>query len=575
MNSYDNFLKPSESHLVVGRRSYEKRFEAILSSLKEGNLAENLVIISGSPGIGKTSLLNVFEEIVQNEMLTFVKCPIGMGGRMNKDIFHDIYAGIEPFLQEVKKGFLKKSKEVDIKSFKPNSKVSNFTGDFRTNLNERPPKNPIVISLDPIDMILDSGQNYIIDGLEGLIKSLQGNYPLLFIISCQEYNLGEISGLIQLSDHFILDRLDFKDSKLLLSKIAKGKLRSSRYLREEIVKQSDRTPFNLSFCADVVNWIEDRIKRDGLNESEENIKEMASPFIRNFALRAFINEIFQISDDENKVLQILLGQPRNAVPTETLNSAKISKQTLDMLETKGLISKQGEFYQFSSYALFSSLGSGLPAGDLKAEVRLLLQILESDLILGFGMNPKVLERLEQASYQSEGLEEQSIPNRTKSLYLSAFESSKYFEAYRLALLTGNFLRMAKDIEGSGVFFEESAQQFYDNEKVPYAIALYRKSIEAYHHVKNERKRKDISQRLAMIYSQIAEKHEKQNHVGLARTNYYHATILFDKADDINSARETANRAISTYSSDEKLNTLFFENLIQFKESADVETPPDV
>ena len=122
--------------------------------------------------------------------------------------------------------------------------------------------------------------------------------------------------------------------------------------------------------------------------------------------------------------------------------------------------------------------------------------------------------------------------------------------------------MAKDIEGSGIYFEESAQQFYDNERVPYAIALYRKSIEAYQHVKNERKRKDISQRLAMIYLQIAERHEKQRHIVLARTNYYHATILFDKADDINSARETANRAINTYSSDEKLNTLFFENLFQ-------------
>lgn len=575
MNSYDSFLKPSESHLVVGRRSHEKRFEALLSSLKEGKYSENLILISGSPGIGKTSLLNVFEEIVQNEMLTFVKCPIGMGGKMNREIFHDLYAAIEPFLQEAKKGFLKKSKERNIRVFKPNSKISDLMSTFRTNLNERTPKNPIVVSLDPLDRILDSGQNYIIDGLEGLIKSLQGNYPILFIISCQEYNLGELSGLIKLSEHFILDRLDFKDSKLLLSKIARGKLKSSAYLREEIVKQSDRTPFNLSFCADVVNWIEDKIKRDGLNESEENIKDMASPFIRNFALRAFINEIFQISEEENKGLQILLGQPRNAVPMETLNSAKISKPTLDTLETKGLIWKQGEYYQFTSYALFASLGSGLPAGDLKAEVGLLLQILEGDMVMGFGMNPKVLERLEQASYQSEGLDEQSIPNRTKSLYLSAFERSKYFEAYRLALLTGNFLRMAKDIEGSGVFFEESAQLFYDNEKVPYAIALYRKSIEEYQHAKNERKRKDISQRVAMIYLQIAERYEKQDHVALARTNYYHATILFDKADDINSAQETANKAIKTYSSDEKLNTLFFENLIQFKESADVETPPDV
>ena len=135
-------------------------------------------------------------------------------------------------------------------------------------------------------------------------------------------------------------------------------------------------------------------------------------------------------------------------------------------------------------------------------------------------------------------------------------------------------RMANDIEGSGMFFEEAAQSFYDREKVPYTIALYRRSIESYQYAKNERKRKDISQRVAMIYLQLGEKYDKQKQTELARSNYYHATVLFDKADDFNSARDTANKAINTYSVSEGDDSSFFHKLIPILETKVVEPPSD-
>jgi thymidylate kinase len=546
----------------VGRRSHEKRFESILADFKGEKLKENFILISGSPGIGKTSLLNVFGEIVKNEMMAFVPVKVGMGGKMNRYLFRDIYQALSPHLTEEKKGFLKKAKEREIKSFTPRSKMSDIISSYSNNLTHRPPQSLIVIALDPLDRILDSGQKYVIDGLCALIKVLQNKFPqLLFIGTCQEYNLDEIKELIQISEHFALDRLDFSDSKLLLSKIAHGMLRSSGQLREELVKQSDRSPFNLVFIIDVVRWVEDKIKQDGLDESERTIKEMAQPFIRTFALRAFLQEVYKIDEEENKVLQLMLGSPRNAIPQETFESAKIPKNTRDSLEAKGLITKLGDYYQFESYTTFSALGSGLSVIDLKTEAGLLLQILEADMMMGFEMNPKVLERLEQASYSTERrLEGKSIPNRTKSLYQSAFETEKFFEAYRLAILTGNFLRMAKDVEGSGVFFEESAREFYNQEKLSYTTALYRKALEAYRLVKNERKRKDLSQRAAMIYLQNAEKYDKQQQLELARASYYHAFKLFEGGDDINSATDAVNKAIKTYTSDAEAAS-FFKSLL--------------
>ena len=268
----------------------------------------------------------------------------------------------------------------------------------------------------------------------------------------------------------------------------------------------------------------------------------------------------------------MLGSPRNAVHQEAFDSAMISPNVLTSLQSKGLISKRGEYYQFNSYALFSTLGSGLSVVDLKAEAGLLLQILETDMMMGFEVNPKVLERLEQASYSSEGLDDQSIPNRTKSLYQSAFEAKKFYEAYRLSLLTGNFLRMAKDVEGSGVYFEEVAQQFHDQDKVPYTIALYRRALEAYRLAKNERKRKDISQRTAMLYLQNAEKYDKQNQPELARSSYYHAIKLFERADDMNSANDAVSKAIQTYPS--KTHAAFFENLLASTSPKLAESPPE-
>ncbi|MHA2226553.1 MAG: hypothetical protein ACXAC8_15190 [Candidatus Hodarchaeales archaeon] len=566
-----NCIQPAEPHLVVGQRSHEKRFEKILSNLKQNTLKENIMLISGSPGIGKTSFLKVCEEIAKNEMVNYAEVTIGMGRKKNQNLFRDIYQSISPYLTEEKTGLFKKSKEVDIKSFTPKSKVSDVMIGFADNLKTRPPKRPIVISLDSLDRIIDSGQKYILDGLEGLIKTIQGRFPVLFIATFQEYNVEEIKSLIQMGEHFILDRLDFSDSKLLLSKIGKGKLRTSSHLREELVKQSDRSPFNLVFIVDVVRWIESRIKQEGMNESESTLIEMATPYVRNFALRGFINEVFHISEEEDKAIQVMLSSNRNAIAKDVLDSAKIPNNIISSLETKGLIARFEDFYQFTSYALFSSLGSGLTAIDLKAEAGLLLQILEADMMMGFEINPKVLERLEQASYSTKRLEDQTVPNRTKSLYNSAFETEKFFEAYRLSLLTGNFLRMAKDIQGAGLFFEECAQEFQDQEKIPYAIALYRKSLETF--MKNERKKKDISQRTAMLYLQRAEKHHKQEQLELARASYFHAFKMFERAGDINSATEIANKAIKTYASDSKAS--FFKKLLASTLPKSVETSSDV
>ncbi|MHA2244754.1 MAG: hypothetical protein ACXADY_07265 [Candidatus Hodarchaeales archaeon] len=557
MSRYSSFLEPTIPSLIVGRQDYEERFETILSRFKDDNFKRNLVIISGSPGIGKSSILGLYSEIIKREKLSFTQPTVQMG-KLNQNLFQEIYRMISPHLEQEKKGFLQKSKEVRIRSVTSDLHSPVITNNFVLNLQARSPKVPIVIALDSIDRILDSGYKYVLDILRDLISTLRGKFPIFFIIIIQEYHTENLKDFIQMGEHIVVDRLNFEDSKLLMSKIAKGQFQTSNRLYETFIKQSDRSPFNLVFISEVIAWAKEKMKNEGFNENESTIKELAQPFIRNFALRAFIQEIFTISEEEDKAIQFMLDYSKNLFHKRSLHSS-VSKNGLEKLRKKGLIVKEGDYYQFSSYALFSSLGLGTRVIDRTVEVQLLLTVLEGDVLKKIDISPNVLERLEQIAYSTGSLEDQLILNRTKALYSNVIDQKKYYEAFRLALLTGNLFRIADDANSSGKFFEECAQSFYYRRKVNYATALYRKALEAFHIADNKGKFRDVARRAAQIYLQQAEGYINQNHLEFARTAYYHSIEFYKQSEDFNSASETAKKAIQTYK--KSVHAEYFKKLV--------------
>ena len=258
MNPYSSFLIPSELSLIIGRQDYEKRFETILSQFKADILKQNLVIISGSPGIGKSSLLDLYCEIVKREMIAYIQPKIKMG-KMNLSFFRELYQAISPYLKQEKKTFLQKSKELQVKSVTSNLNSSEVVNNFINNLNVRPPKIPIVIALDPVDRILDSNI-FILDILRDLISSLHGKFPLFFILTVQNYNTSLMKEIIQLGEHIVVESLSLADSKLLLSKLFQGPFQISEQLIEDFIKQSDRSPFNILFISEVLSWVTEKIK---------------------------------------------------------------------------------------------------------------------------------------------------------------------------------------------------------------------------------------------------------------------------------------------------------------------------
>ncbi|MFW9853410.1 MAG: ATP-binding protein [Candidatus Thorarchaeota archaeon] len=556
MNQYSSFLKPSDLSLVVGRQEHQSRFETLLTRFIAGDLERNLIIISGSPGMGKSTLLGLYRKIAGQKKIAYIQPTIRMGEK-SQDLFREIYKALSPNLEPEKKAFLKKAKEIQIGFVVSNQTSSDITSGFLNNLQVRPPARPIIIAFDPVDRILDTN-NYIFEVLKDLIKSLRGKFPLFFIVVVQKYNSYRIKEFLRMGEHITVDSLNFDDSKFLLSKLSYGPPRTSEHLIEVFLKRSDRSPFNLVFISEVIAWVKEKIKIEGLDEKEALINELAQPFVKNFALRAFIQEIFDISKDEDKAIQIMLNSPQNAVNRESL-IPMISKKTLEKLLKKALVISQGDYYQFSSYALYHFLGLGTRVVNRTTEIELLLKVLEDDIRQEFAINPTVLERLEQIALTTAYLEDSSIPVRAKTLYDIAIDQKKYYTAFRLALLIGNLFRIAKDGYGSGHFLEECAQNLYFLDKVQYATILFDRALEAYRFADRKKEFLEIAQKSASVYLKQAEQYKDKNQIGLARASFYHSIQLFRQANDYDSAREAGNKVIQTY--EKSVHQKYFKKLL--------------
>lgn len=564
MTKYGHFLSPSESHLVVGQRKHEKRFQNILMDFKNKS-DSNLVIITSPPGFGKSSLIGVFEDIAKTEMVPTLNLKIPMG-KGNQEIFQNMYKLLLIELKEPKKGLFKRAKEVDVGKFTLKTPINKIANNFMTNFTSRPFKGTTIITLDSFDRAIDSGQVYLLEGMIDLIKAFKKeSIPLLFVLTLQDRNYEQHKALFADSESFVLDRLDFSDAKLLLSKagsaIGSEILQKEPQLRDDLVKQSDRSPFNLFFMIDTILWAEDKLKRENQAITESSVKDLTALYIRNFALRQFIKEAFDISEKEEELIQLLTSNAKNAVPLETIQSAGITREVINDLAEKNLLVLDHDFVQFTSYAVHEKMG-GIHSTDLKTEAKLLLQIIEADLMSGVSINKKVFERLNLASISDQKLEDQSIPNRVSGLYQTALGKNKYSDAFKLAVLTGNFLMMAQNSEGAGLFFEECATKFRDTgeDKINYSLALYKRAIEAYRVSRSERQIRDIAQRLAISYLQLAEKAEKSKNNGLARSYYYQAVKYNEIADEKTSLLNICQQAIKTYSGEEKNASLFFKRI---------------
>ncbi|MFX0092689.1 MAG: AAA family ATPase, partial [Candidatus Hodarchaeota archaeon] len=559
------FLNPVSGRDFIGYRSEITLFRDILRDFKSGKSTINGLLISGAPGLGKTSLMKVFKETAETERAKTVQLEPKIG-RKGTFILKELFSETESLTEEVKKGrFARKKTDLEIPPVHLDEGYDAAIEALFASFEDRTFPEPVIVFIDNVDRLSNSGYDIVTKALIELMKKLvQEKLQLFLVLSALDQTWDDLGAIIQDITTVKLDRFDISYSEILLRRSKVSSLLNPDY-RKLIIDNVDRTPFILKFAIDVTEWAENELKKakkEELGEEEyfedldiQEVQKTAHPFIQNTDISQFLKEVFQISQDEEKLLTQIIDTQVNI-----LNHKEVEVDPIVMksLVDKGLLVQQDEYIQIVSYGLAEKLGIQSLLASTSIESEFLLNVIESDIRIGLKPSKSMLDQLTGASNPQGEIDANAMAlgGRSRQIFKAAFERNLMHDASRLANITGGFLKLAGDEEGAGNFLEEAAKMFKDRGKLHYAKELYRKAVEIY---TADWKIKSCAREAAMIYVNLAEEAQKADQTGLIRAFLWNAYIMYEKAGEIEGIKEVLNRVQETYDSMD-IGSIFFKNL---------------
>ncbi len=561
MTTKFDFLRPADSDSFLGRRKEISDFSNLLRGFRQGK-GSNGTIIVGKPGIGKTSLLQMFKRTAESDRLETTDFELNFQQKVRttvSELYHEI---IEPRLSIEKRKKYEK-KRVDIPAISAESEPKKTVEAFLKNLELAELSSPIIIFIDNVDRAEISGYGKIIVALVDLISSFtQLNIPIFLVLSMLESTWETLKPQIGHVNHFILDFIDFSTAELILRKKTANSLRDPEF-RKQILGEIDRTPFGLTLVSDIIRWYEEKYEEE--EPTLKEIQESIIPLLRERKFGEIVEKMFSLSNSEKKVIQAILNQPINFITLSNLQSVcESTSNEITRLEGIKLLTIVEDVISLSSQGLYERM-QGQAEIVASIESDLMLRLIEGDLRAGFKPVDSMLDQLETvASRKTEtGESARNLGVKGKAVYRFAFDNHHLYDACRLAILSGQFLDASGDSEGAGLFLEECGKEFTDANRPHYAKMLYREALKSY---SSDWRIKTCAREAARIYLELAEDAISKDWTSFARSFLYEAVILYKIAEESSRMQTAINKARETYGTDEK-GTDFFDKLMENNKSS--------
>ncbi|MFX0113609.1 MAG: ATP-binding protein [Candidatus Hodarchaeota archaeon] len=557
---YD-FLSPADSDSFLGRRSEISDFSNLLRGFRAGK-GPNGTIIIGAPGLGKSSLLQIFKRTAISDRLETVDYSMQYLKGASQALSELYTRVIEPHLN-IKKRKKYDKKFTKIPAIAADGESKKTVEIFLKNLELEELSTPLVIFIDDIDRAEMSGYGQVIVGLVDLVSAFtQRHIPIFFVMSMQDSTWDSLKSQIGHVNHFDLDLLDISTAELVLRKRAGISLRQPEF-RKQILGEIDRSPFGLTLAADIIRWYEEQLKEDE-EPSLDEIRNAVIPIFRERNFGEVIEKMLGLSSSEKKMIKTILGQPRNFISLKELQNAHPNAANeLTRLKEIGFIRTDNEVVFLPSYAIFERM-QGQAEIVVSIESDLMLRLIEGDLRAGFKPASSMLDQLEAVAKRGTetGENARSLGAKGKVVYRLAFDKGHLYDACRLAILSGQFLVSSGDKEGAGLFLEESGKEFSDAARPNYAKLLYREAMNAY---STDWRIKACAREAARIYVELAEEARTKNRLSFARAFLYEAATLYYAAEETARMQTAITDAKGTYAADEK-GSDFFEKLEALREN---------
>ncbi|MFW9998207.1 MAG: hypothetical protein ACFFD4_39565, partial [Candidatus Odinarchaeota archaeon] len=183
---YDTFLKPCDPSTFSGHRKGQDSFRNALQAFKSGKAPVNGFIITGDPGVGKSSLMRVLTDIAKSEMgFTVFDMPVIMGEEI-EDILERMDEHIKPFRVAKKGGLFRRKKDTGkIDPIKPGSSYEKQLALFKERFEELEAfdkKINGIFFFDECQVMMDAGYTNIVMLFIELMEFFAKNIPFSIVL---------------------------------------------------------------------------------------------------------------------------------------------------------------------------------------------------------------------------------------------------------------------------------------------------------------------------------------------------------------------------------------------------------
>ncbi len=540
-----DFLSPASLDLFVGRDKIINAFREAMRDYKRGSVQKKGWFITGSPGSGKTSMLNILKRIIRTAGLSPVPLLVPLDPSKMWEIPNNIFELLDDRIsqkrqKEYRRTTISYSSNIDRDDSSYPEIINTICEKFEyINSELESKKEHIVFILDNIERMFILGQEELFFFLLDILTTFsERNFKTFFVTTLPTRIWRQIQ-----NDHkdqfevMELERLDLKEAEILVQRRA---VSIDTQVASEITKQTDRSPFSLVYAVTILN----KLKPEEDSVIDKILWEQVAPQLRenNF-------NVLGINEDESKILSLFAGSKENILrknEVERVMGIETSnfKSLLREMDKNGLILHESGYIQLASEALHQLTQQKLASSNILALIHALCSQIEFELNHELKPSIRLIERMEELS---KALDKEPVyiktyydlATQTEYIAKQAFSKEFWYETYAMTLLTAKiFSELAFDPERAAITVEDIGKMFFDQARLKrgllhYSTKLYTLATRKYIEANINWKIKSTAREVAILYEQLGEQYEEEDMPGIARSQYYKAALYFQLAEESN------------------------------------------
>ncbi|MGQ9720588.1 MAG: AAA family ATPase [Candidatus Jordarchaeum sp.] len=545
-------IEPADRELFTGRSQEISAFQEFLSSIKTGSADKNIFVISGVPGIGKSSLMKRFIQIAEMEGVeVLVKFISTFGVRM---FFDDVKRTVDSYAPDARKRFMGEKRFVSVPPISKElgeNEQEYFLAQFFEDMDKVQDKLRKVVGVfsDNFERFAWLGYDTAYVLLREVSARLADMGFNLFFVVCIDRRfldllLGDKPELFQVLD---LDVLSTQDIRLLLQKYQSVTgMKINDVLKEELAKASGGIPFKLAlFVCGLLN----ETSKGELEPSIELFRKVNSKIQEN-ALSALI----ELNMEKETLIDNIVSQKFNMIPLEELGSEveeKSSKEALNSLISEGIIEVDDSSAWLKSDAIYEMLRLLINVDQVYGRARTLLKVIGRAIEVKATIDPIYFEWLKDSANmlisQDKPALALELAANAEACANSALEKRLYFESFQLFRLTTGIYEKMGDNERAGMILEKAAKSFEAEDRDFYSRSLLSHATDLFDASGVEWKARSIARGAALIYERMGDDYWEEGLKMMARVFYRRAFEHYLRAGDSDRINKLYEKAISFFS----------------------------